>query len=652
MRRRVEHDGSGALRVRFSFDRGLVDRIKGLPNRRWVSSERYWSVPDTDVVLLVEVLDGNDFRFDEVTRELYRRMGGRGDLATFRPGDTTETDGAAPEPWQPRRTSAPVGAARRPRSSPSAAAPPALPLFDLPGPPPPPPAADDFDGFPPPEEQAPTGGTTDLTVSGLNQQVRQVIESAFPTSVWIVGEISGFNKSAHRRHVGFQFVELDDDGRKVSEVSATLFEETRLEVERALERAGDPFRLEDELTVRARVLVELYVPWGSYRVIVEEFDLRYTLGEAARRREEAIRRLTEEGLAERNPAIPLPEVPLRVGLITSLGSDAYNDVLRSLEESGYAFEVTAHGARVQGRQTEPSVLNALDWFRRRQDRFDVVLICRGGGSRTDLAWFDSYELGRAVAGFPLPVIVGIGHEQDHCVLDAIARRAKTPTAAAGQLVEAVLRTETRIEEGGRGILEAAGAELERQRRKGDERTRRLVVASRHRIGEEQTRLGHLRSRAVLAARGTIAAARSRLARWSESIPRASALQVERGRGRVENSAEALLRSFARRTSRAAELLALQAGRLAPAARRVARRESERLDQRNQRLRLVDPRRVIERGYCILRNADGRVITTTEDAPRGSALDAELRRGSLRLRSEGAIPGSVGEARQSSEENEA
>src|SRR5262249_3678400 len=149
------------------------------------------------------------------------------------------------------------------------------------------------------------------------------------------------------------------------------------------------------------------------------------------------RRLTERGLVGRNTSLPFPDLPLRVGLVTSLGSDAFNDVLRTLQESGFAFDVTAHGARVQGRLTEPSVLNALDWVRKRAESFDVVLICRGGGSRTDLSWFDSEQLGAAVATFPVPVVVGIGHEQDLSVLDFVGFRRKTPTAAAAYLVERV-----------------------------------------------------------------------------------------------------------------------------------------------------------------------------------------------------------------------
>jgi exodeoxyribonuclease VII large subunit len=450
----------------------------------------------------------------------------------------------------------------------------------------------------------------------------------------VVGEISGFNKSKHRRIVGFQLVELDDDGRKQAEVAATLFDTERKLIERGLRRAGNPFRLEDEVRVRLKVRVELYVPWGSYRVIVEDIDVKYTLGDAARRREEILRRLSEQGLVGVNSALPMPTLPLSVGLITSLGSDAYNDVMRTLQESGYAFRVAVHGARVQGRQTESSVLNALDWFRDRKDTFDVVMICRGGGSRTDLAWFDSEPLGRAVACFPVPVVIGIGHEQDHSVLDAVARRAKTPTAAAGVIVGAVAQTELATEQLGRGIVDEATERIAKQQVDSVERGRRLVFATRSLLLREQDHLQGQRQRAVRASRGLVSAARQALSRAEAAIPRAAALLL----GRRAQDLGALLRSLvhsARRDLSAARLRVTRSGELLPPrVERLLERRTEQLGTREHRLGLVDPRRVLERGYSILRNADGGVVTAADQALAGTQLRAELRHGTLRLKSEG------------------
>ena len=460
MSRRVTHDGAGALQVRFPFDRTLVDRIKSLPNRRWNAAERYWTVPDTDAVLLVDLLLPERFEFDAATCEVYRRFGG----------------GAALDASSSRRA-------------------PALPgLFD---------PVDDASA---PLATAEPGSPADYTVSGLNQRVSSAIESAFPSQIWLVGEISGFNKNAHRRHVGFDLVERTPQGATVSKVPATLFESTRRSIVAALRAAGDPFALEDELTVRMRVRVELYVPWGQYRVVVEQLDVNYTLGEAARRREEIVRLLTEAGLIGVNPALPLPPLPLRVALVTSLGSDAYNDVLRTLEESGFGFRVTAHGARVQGHATEPSVLNALDWIRERRQEFDVVLICRGGGSRTDLVWFDSEALGRAVARFPLPVVIGIGHEQDRSVLDEVGRRCKTPTAAAQFLVETVQRSLETLEALGVSVLALAARRLQEERQRGADRGRRLGLAARALLERELVQLAHRRDRTSRGARALLSTA--------------------------------------------------------------------------------------------------------------------------------------------------
>ncbi len=548
MSRRVDHDGQ-TLRIRFPFDRALVDRVKTVPGRRWNASEKSWFVPEDQVVTLVDLLAEDGFEFDESTRGLYSALGGSRDL------DARASSGAS-------------------------AALSELPLFA---------------GSEPAMEDVATAADPDLTVARLNERVRDLLATAFPAPVWLVGEISGFNKFAHRKHVGFELIERDEDGKSIAKVPAILFESTRREIERQLRDAGDPFRLEDEIEVRFSVRVDLHVDWGQYRVVIERIDVDYTLGEAARRREEIVRRLIAAGLHEINRKLELPALPLRVGLITSLGSDAYNDVLRTLTESGHAFEVTVHGARVQGHATEPSVLNALDWFAARGDRFDVLLICRGGGSRTDLVWFDTERLGRAVARFPLPVIVGIGHEQDQSVLDAVARSCKTPTAAAGLLVECTTRALARTEEAGAAILAAAAESIDRRQGEAEERARRLAGAARHRLDLACHRLVQVERQARSTAYAALQAARERIAVSTQRLPRETRRLFDLGR--------------------------------------------ERLASRRRRLVLVDPRRVIERGYAILRRGDRSVLVDAARADPGEPLIAELKHGRLRVTADKMVPDS-------------
>jgi len=369
-------------------------------------------------------------------------------------------------------------------------------------------------------------------------------------------------------------------------------------------------------------------------VVVEELDVNYTLGEAARRREEIVRRLTEAGLAERNRSLALPRLPLRVALLTSLGSDAYKDILRSLEESGFAFCVTAHGARVQGKHTEPSVLNGLDWFRERAEQFDVLVVCRGGGSRTDLLGFDSEALGRAVAEFPIPVIVGIGHEQDRSVLDAVARSCKTPTAAAGLLVERVRESLSRVDERIQRIVQTAREAISVQTRLSLERGTRLARAARSVLRHEGLRLTHQRKRAAVASSTFLAASRQRLARWMALIPRGVSLHLARRHLLLRGTTRSILQAARREAERAGSTISRLAAQVAQAALRRLAHDRERHDTRARRLHLVDPGRVLERGYAILRMGDGRLLTRADQAPEGSRVRAQFRSGVLRLRSEG------------------
>jgi len=524
--REVVHDGAGSFQIRFPFDRRLVELVKSLRRRSWQAADKVWSVPDEDIVALVDLLQPEGFTFDDEARNRYAARGG----------------------------------VRALRTTPASAE---------------------------PEENA----AEHYTVGRLNREVKAVLTAAFPQAIWLVGEISGFNRSSHKKHVGFTLIEREATGEQAFQVQAILFEGARQEIERKLQAAGNPFKLEDEVAIRVRVRVDLYDAWGAYRVQIEDLDLAFTLGEAARRREEIVRTLQAAGLLERNASLPLPLLPLRLGLITSLNSDAYHDVLRTLGESGFAFKVTAHGARVQGRATETSVLNALDWFRARQAHFDVILICRGGGSRGDLAWFDTEALGRAVALFPIPILCGIGHEQDISVLDHVARRAKTPTAAAAFLVDAVSASLRRVEEFGSSILEEAKALLDTEKRNRRDATQRLARATTRRVEA---------SRAAL---------------------QAAARQLGQGARRD-------LTGETRRVKDAAHALA-------PRVTRALAQEGERVTVRARRLYLLDPRRVVERGYAILRGADGRVVVTPAQARQGARVTAELRSGRLQLVVEGA-----------------
>ena len=181
-----------------------------------------------------------------------------------------------------------------------------------------------------------------------------------------------------------------------------------------------------------------YSPLYSVSLIVTDIDPSFTVGEQEVKRQKTIIRLREEGMLELNGSLTLPSLPVRVAVISSESAAGYSDFLRHLHfnEYGYTFKTELFGALMQGEGAPSSIIRALEMIAERRDEFDAVLIIRGVRLLHDLSCFDDYELSLNIAQFPIPVITGIGYEQDYHVADMAAHTSvKTPTAAADFLID-------------------------------------------------------------------------------------------------------------------------------------------------------------------------------------------------------------------------
>lgn len=442
----------------------------------------------------------------------------------------------------------------------------------------------------PPREAAPDPSPRAWTVSMLNERVRGALLRAFPEPVWVVGEVLDYDKCKGRTHAFFQLVEkARDEPRPRASVSVALFESAARRIKARLSQAERPLELRDGLEIRVLVRVELYAPGGRYQVVVEDLDPEFTLGKMALTREAILAELRARGLYRRNLSLPLPAPPLSVGVLTSLESDGWNDFLQQLRGSGFGFSVTCHPARVQGKELVPTMLAGLRWFAARADRFDVLCILRGGGSRTDLSWFDDKELAFAVARCPIKIVCGIGHHRDRSILDEIAHSEKTPTAAGALLVEAARQSLQELEDRRRRVADLVRRRLTHEHAglvAAGERLRRVVhgrvAATGAGLEEAVRRLGRA-ARQALVAFGT--------------LQRERRVRLVRG---VED--------------------ALQA------ARRM-------LESCEQRQRLLDPRRVLARGYALVQDAHGHFVKSVADLAPGDRIGIALRDGVSRARVE-------------------
>jgi exodeoxyribonuclease VII large subunit len=319
-----------------------------------------------------------------------------------------------------------------------------------------------------------------LSVSALSEGIGRALARAFPDEVWVRGEIANLSRTGWG-HVYFDLVEDESSLRVV------LWDTDRRVVNQVLKRAGGAVRMTDGTDVRVRVRVGWFPKRGTVSLRMLSIDPAYTLGQLAEAKERLLATLRADGTLGRNAALPMPLVPLHVGLVTSEGSAAAADFLRTLEASGRGFAVTLVDARVQGLDAERSIVGALRTLAARS--LDVVCVVRGGGARTDLAAFDREAVVRAIAAMPAPVLTGIGHEVDVSVADHAAHRAfKTPTACAQSLVERVQAFSDRCANGWERIERAAGVALDRSARHLERSAGQAVAHARQHVRNQQGRI--------------------------------------------------------------------------------------------------------------------------------------------------------------------
>lgn len=295
----------------------------------------------------------------------------------------------------------------------------------------------------------------------LTNFIKRVFALNLPEPVWVAAELAQANTS--RGHCWLTLVQKEAEGDGIkAQLEAVVWANKLRELQGAHGLKLTNGLLQQGMSVRLRVSTSFHERYGL-RLVVEDIDPTHTIGALERRRQQTLENLAADNLMNRNAEIPLAIVPQRLAIISSDTAAGLADFREQLEGNpyGYRFQLRMFGAAMQGAQTSPEITSRLREIRRNwSDSFDAVVIVRGGGGRTDLAAFDEEALCRAVAEFPVPVLVGIGHETDETVLDRVAHKSlKTPTATAVFLIERLVQAEVRILQLGRQVSQAGAYQL-------------------------------------------------------------------------------------------------------------------------------------------------------------------------------------------------
>lgn len=449
--------------------------------------------------------------------------------------------------------------------------------------------------------------TPTWTVAEIGAAISKGLRVQFPDSVWITGEIQGFKKPNKAGHCYFDLVEpgAGPGERPAAVMAVSLFNRDRRRVDATLLQSGADATLTNGMEVRIYARVNWWVEGGRLNLVMSDIDPTFTFGQLDARRRQLLEALRVEGLLRRNATVPMPLLPLRIGLITSAGSAAHADFVHELEASGYRFVIELVDTRVQGAEAPAGVVHALTQLRNRP--IDVVAVVRGGGSVTDLAAFDHEDIARTIATFDLPVITGIGHEIDRAVADEVAAiSAKTPTAAAAHLVNIV-----------------RGVDTDRVNR-----VERLVRLSSRRLSENHQHVAIATRALARAARVAAARADDQLRVRSANLGRAAHRDLTEQTKHLDAAVKRLTQRSAlhQETARAGQRLRAQ--KLQETSTRTLTRIERAIDARAAQVRAHDPALVLARGWSVTRTVDGVIVRDAATVAPGTEIVTTLATGTV------------------------
>jgi exodeoxyribonuclease VII large subunit len=465
-------------------------------------------------------------------------------------------------------------------------------------------AVDDPDVLPARRSAVPAGtfGLRILSVSEVGRAIRDRVRSDDRLrDLWIEGEVGRVTIST----AGHAYFTLKDAR---AQLQCVWFRDDRIR---------SPFQPQAGLQVVAHGRIDLYEPQGALQLYVEALQPA-GFGDLAVRFEELKARLAAEGLFDARRKRPLPVRPGTIAVITSPTGAVWRDVCTVLARRWPLTKVVLVACQVQGEGAPASIVAA---FRRLErwvevttaggetaDTPQVTILARGGGSLEDLWSFNDERVVRAVVAHPLPVVCGVGHEVDVTLADFAADvRAATPSAAAELVVPNRLEALRAVAALGRQADGATGRRVAGAQRDMDHEHRALVrldpVAQ---VASARERVGYLLERASTAVS-------ARLSRSSRETERLAARLAPTLTGR----------------------LGLDAGRLVALGRRapdlVARRLAEArvgLAGTSASLAALAPQATLDRGYAIVRRADGAIVRDPAEAPPGTRLRLRVARGEL------------------------
>lgn len=439
----------------------------------------------------------------------------------------------------------------------------------------------------------------DLQPLSLINYTRRISDTIFRTrelhNVWVRAEISDLRS---RGHCYMELIEKDEQGVTIAKMRATIWRSAFESIWHEYNAAGVPLPLENGKKVLVYGEANHHPNYGfSFNITAVRPDED---GDLERLRKEILDRLTLEGIINENKSLKLPPDPQKIAIISSPDAAGFGDFIDQLTNNSdrFVFYPRLFPAVMQGDKTAPSVLEAFDRIEESVNLWDCVVIIRGGGATTDMNGFDNLDLARRVATFPLPVIVGIGHERDRNVLDEIAAvRCKTPTAVAAFLIDSLRNAWSITSQTVTNIVREVQARLEMDKRRVAQLEISIPSLVGRQVDTEKMRIENMmKSLPVFVERKT-AAEHEKIRSFGASLSTLAASQIMRASDNLSNLSLSLKDASARRIAES----------------------NEKLRSLSELISALSPMNTLKRGYSITR-INGKAVKTSDQIKEGDVVE--------------------------------
>ena len=449
--------------------------------------------------------------------------------------------------------------------------------------------------------------TEKVSLEELQLIIRDSLYLALPDFYWVMAEISEL-KENNTGHCYLELIEKHPDDKNVRARVRAIIWRNRYRFLKAFFENSAGETLREGLKILVKIKVEYHELYGL-SLIISDIDPAFTIGEMAMKRLHVIKKLEQEGVFTMNKDLIFPAVPQRIAVISSKNAAGYTDFVNQLKGNsfGYVFYTALIESSLQGTETEQGVISALDKIALNSHLFDLVVIIRGGGSQTDLSWFDSYNIAYHVTQFPLPVITGIGHDKDVTVTDLVANRSlKTPTAVADFLIDSVASAENEIIEISSGIINASRIIIEKNRNSIETSGIKLLPRARIMLSDVKDKL----LTKIIEINNT----------GKELIFRAALIPANQ-ESKLSSSVKSLF-------SGKVTALKMKNQSLIAASLNFLTVNNVMVKSLESTLLLLEPENVLQRGYSIT-SVNGRILRNSDQVKINDLIDTQLYEGSLR-----------------------